>query len=112
MDIDNLTEKSAKIGSTGNLRAVIGTENWTTTDLLSDYKISDFRYIYVSGRETSNNLSRGSILVPVALFKKGIEFDVPLIDGKFNGVKYISETQISVVSTSATYNAIDVIGIY
>lgn len=108
--ISQLTEKSAKIGTIANVKSVVASQNWTNVDI--EYNISDFRYIYAQGRSASENLSRGSVFIPVKYFKACTEIDVPLIDGKFNGIKYVSEKKIGIVSTSTSYTAIDVFGIY
>ena len=105
-----LTAKTDKTGTMVNIIAIRVHENWENVNVA--YNISDFRYIYAQGRSSSNNRSRGSVFVPVGYFKASEEIDIPLIDGKFCGFKYISENSIGIVTTSTTYDAIDVFGVY
>ena len=107
---NELTEKTDKTGTMVNIIAIHVHENWENVNVA--YNISDFRYIYAQGRSSSNNRSRGSVFVPVGYFKASEEIDIPLIDGKFCGFKYISENSIGIVTTSTTYDAIDVFGVY
>lgn len=93
-----------------NIISIHSHENWENVNVA--YNISDFRYIYAQGRSSSNNRSRGAAFVPVGYFKASEEIDIPLIDGKFCGFKYISENSIGIVTTSTTYDAIDVFGVF
>lgn len=73
--------------------------------------MAGYKYIFARVRGSNEESGRGSIIIPMAFFKDGAEDDFISIDGKLCGLRYISDSSIALVSSSTTYNAIDVFGI-
>ena len=107
--ITQLNSDSQKVGSVTNLTSIrvkVTWENYSTLHSMADYK-----YIFARVRSANEGSGRGSIIIPMAFFKDGTEDDFISIDGKLCGIRYISDRSIALVSSSTTYNVIDVFGI-
>ncbi len=81
----------------------------TTTATQTIPTLANARNIILYGKV--NGTIRGSIIIPYSHFKRGIDVYIPVMGGNVTGqifVKYISDTSISVLSTNATFNYLDI----
>lgn len=107
--ITQLNSDSQKVGSVTNLISIRVKATWENYSTL--HSMADYKYIFARVRSANEGSGRGSIIIPMAFFKDGTEDDFISIDGKLCGIRYISDRSIALVSSSTTYNVIDVFGI-